>query len=238
MENHLCIQEGPVFRIRELNSPWRSILHLGQRQVVKKSWQWANAADTFSFLHRGQVRLRNRPEHGKEQILLRIEQGCLFREVPFLHVSPLYPALFEAVEPCEVYDFPRAWLQDPKFAHDYPDLVCNLISSVGIKAGAFYCQLTERAEQSPKALVCRYLHRMMRDRAQPCFNPGISQSNLASHLGLHRSTVCRILKELRESGILGRFTPCNVEILNPEALGALCDIPRVSAPRPASPLFK
>ena len=82
MENHLCIQEGPVFRIRELNSPWRSILHLGQRQVVKKSWQWANAADTFSFLHRGQVRLRNRPEHGKEQILLRIEQGCLFREVP------------------------------------------------------------------------------------------------------------------------------------------------------------
>ena len=29
-----CKQEGPVFRIRDLNSPWRSVLHLGQRQMV------------------------------------------------------------------------------------------------------------------------------------------------------------------------------------------------------------
>ena len=28
-----CKQEGPVFRIRDLNSPWRSVLHLDS--VVK-----------------------------------------------------------------------------------------------------------------------------------------------------------------------------------------------------------
>lgn len=231
MENRLCIQEGPVFRLRELNGPWRSILHLGQRQVVKKGWQWAIATDTFSFLHRGRVRLRNRPESGKERIILRIEQGCLFREVPFLHVSLLYPALFEAMEACEVYNFPRAWLQDPKFIHDYPELICNLVSSVAIKAGAFYCQLTERADLSPKSLLCRSLLRMMRDKGgQTRFNPGISQSGMALHLGLHRSTICRILKELRDDGILGRFTPCMVEILDPEALYAQCELPRETEP--------
>ena len=41
-----CKQEGPVFRIRDLNSPWRSVLHLGQRQMVGKSYQWEDDPET------------------------------------------------------------------------------------------------------------------------------------------------------------------------------------------------
>ena len=56
-----CKQEGPVFRIRDLNSPWRSVLHLGQRQMVGKSYQWEDDPETstFSFLEKGRVRLLN-----------------------------------------------------------------------------------------------------------------------------------------------------------------------------------
>jgi len=85
-----CKQEGPVFRIRDLNSPWRSVLHLGQRQMVGKSYQWEDDPETstFSFLEKGRVRLLNLSETGKERIVLYIEPGCLFREIVLLHVSP------------------------------------------------------------------------------------------------------------------------------------------------------
>ena len=104
-----CKQEGPVFRIRDLNSPWRSVLHLGQRQMVGKSYQWEDDPETstFSFLEKGRVRLLNLSETGKERIVLYIEPGCLFREIVLLHVSPSHPASLVALEPCEVYNFPR-----------------------------------------------------------------------------------------------------------------------------------
>ena len=88
-----CKQEGPVFRIRDLNSPWRSVLHLGQRQMVGKSYQWEDDPETstFSFLEKGRVRLLNLSETGKERIVLYIEPGCLFREIVLLHVSPSHP---------------------------------------------------------------------------------------------------------------------------------------------------
>ena len=113
-----CKQEGPVFRIRDLNSPWRSVLHLGQRQMVGKSYQWEDDPETstFSFLEKGRVRLLNLSETGKERIVLYIEPGCLFREIVLLHVSPSHPASLVALEPCEVYNFPRTLLDDAEFA--------------------------------------------------------------------------------------------------------------------------
>ena len=113
-----CKQEGPVFRIRDLNSPWRSVLHLGQRQMVGKSYQWEDDPETstFSFLEKGRVRLLNLSETGKERIVLYIEPGCLFREIVLLHVSPSHPASLVALEPCEVYNFPRTLLDDAGIA--------------------------------------------------------------------------------------------------------------------------
>ena len=202
-----CKQEGPVFRIRDLNSPWRSVLHLGQRQMVGKSYQWEDDPETstFSFLEKGRVRLLNLSETGKERIVLYIEPGCLFREIVLLHVSPSHPASLVALEPCEVYNFPRTLLDDAEFVRRHPALMSNLVHSLGAKAGAFYSQITESVELDPQTQVCRY------------------QSELALVLGLHRSTVCRIIRTLRDRGVLGHFTRCSLEILDREALAELCN---------------
>ena len=189
-----CKQEGPVFRIRDLNSPWRSVLHLGQRQMVGKSYQWEDDPETstFSFLEKGRVRLLNLSETGKERIVLYIEPGCLFREIVLLHVSPSHPASLVALEPCEVYNFPL--LDDAEFVRRHPALMSNLVHSLGAKAGAFYSQITESVELDPQTQVCRYLHRLADERRTRVVNPGVSQSELALVLGLHRSTVCRIIR--------------------------------------------
>jgi CRP-like cAMP-binding protein len=220
-----CKQEGPVFRIRDLNSPWRSVLHLGQRQMVGKSYQWEDDPETstFSFLEKGRVRLLNLSETGKERIVLYIEPGCLFREIVLLHVSPSHPASLVALESCEVYNFPRTLLDDAEFVRRHPALMSNLVHSLGAKAGAFYSQITESVELDPQTQVCRYLHRLADERRTRVVNPGVSQSELALVLGLHRSTVCRIIRTLRDRGVLGHFTRCSLEILDREALAELCN---------------
>ena len=93
----------------------------------------------------------------------------------------------------------------------------NLVHSLGAKAGAFYSQITESVELDPQTQVCRYLHRLADERRTRVVNPGVSQSELALVLGLHRSTVCRIIRTL------GHFTRCSLEILDREALAELCN---------------
>ena len=89
----------------------------------------------------------------------------------------------------------------------------NLVHSLGAKAGAFYSQITESVELDPQTQVCRYLHRLADER----------RTRLALVLGLHRSTVCRIIRTLRDRGVLGHFTRCSLEILDREALAELCN---------------
>lgn len=212
----------PMFHIRELNAPWRQVAHLGTRQKVPKGYLWVDSPDntTFSFLDRGEVRLLSLSEGGKERIVLYVHAGCLFREIVFMHDSPLHPASLTAQEPCEVINFPRALLDDPAFGREYPALMSNLVHSLGAKAGAFFSQITERVEVPPQTQVCRYLHWLAESRREGA--AGCSQSELALVLGLHRSTVCRIVSDLRDMGILGAFTRNTLEILDAEALARLC----------------
>ena len=65
--------------------------------------------------------------------------------------------------------------------------------------------------------------RLAEERRTRVVNPGVSQSELALVLGLHRSTVCRIIRTLRDRGVLGHFTRCSLEILDREALAELCN---------------
>lgn len=108
-----------------------------------------------------------------------------------------------------------------QFAVEHPELMMNLVQSLMLKAGAFFGQIEERAGLSPETLVCRYLARLQSEGTKT-LQPRFSQSDLALALGLHRSTVCRILHDLREKGILGEFTRTRLEILNRDELLRLC----------------
>lgn len=215
-------EESPVFTVRELNSPWREVLHLASRQSYPKSYHWIDDGqddDVLSFLHMGRVRLVNPVESGEERILLEIGQGCIFREVAAFHFSIRHPGNFVALEKCEVYNFPRSLLEDEVFIRSYPHLMANLVRSLGIKVGAFFSQIVESSHLPPRAKVCRFLKRLAdRNPDIARFEPGVSQSEMAEALGLHRSTVCRIIHELRDEGIIRSFSRRNLEILKPDAL--------------------
>ena len=216
-------KENNVIVMLEQNSIWREILPLGTRLCLDKGQRLIDSLDneSFSFLHKGMIRLSSLGENGNERIFLHIGAGCIFNELGCMHVAPLSTASFLAVEPCEIYQFPRRLLQDREFTLQYPELIMNLLQYLMLKAGAFFGQIEESVGLSPEILVCRYLARLQSE-GPGNLHPRFSQSDLALALGLHRSTVCRNLHDLREKGILGEFTRTKLEILDKEALLNLC----------------
>ena len=216
-------KENNVIVMQEQNSAWRTILPLGTRLCLEKGQRLIESLDDacFSFLNKGLIRLSSLGENGNERIFLLIGAGCIFNELGCMHMAPLSTASFLAMEPCEIYHFPSSLLHDMQFAVEHPELMMNLVQSLMLKAGAFFGQIEERAGLSPETLVCRYLARLQSEGTKT-LQPRFSQSDLALALGLHRSTVCRILHDLREKGILGEFTRTRLEILNRDELLRLC----------------
>ena len=217
-----------VISIREQNSVWREVLHLASHQSISKGSRWMDDGThtaTFSFLDKGMMRLSSLDRNGNERIFLYIGQGCIFNELGVLNngpnQTPFSSAAIFALEDCEVYHFPQSILQDEAFVLRYPTLMMNLVHSLARKAGAFFSQLDESAGLSPETLVCRYLFRAM-EEGMHATRPPFSQTELALALGLHRSTVCRILRQLRDGGILGEFTRHKLEIKDRDALWHLC----------------
>lgn len=212
-----------IISIRELNSVWRDVLHLGKYQTIPRGARWASLPpnDMFGFLGRGLLRLSSLGRDGHERIALYIEKGCIFNEQGCMSSAPLSTAAFFAMEDCEVWFFPRNLLLDRKFAVEHPEQMMNLVQSLSQKTGAFFSQLDENFGLPLETSVCRYLYRAV-EKESGVVRPHFSQTDLALALGLHRSTVCRILKDLRERGILGDFTKTKLEILDKDALHALC----------------
>lgn len=49
----------------------------------------------------------------------------------------------------------------------------------------------------------------------------MSQSDVAAMMGLHQTTVARLIRRLREEGIIGRFTKWELQVLDRERLRRL-----------------
>lgn len=213
-----------VFYQEELNAVWREALHLGVMQMIPKGYKWNPDPNVehFSFLHKGSIRLACYTATARERIVWHVGAGCIFREISFLHPEyldfGLYSAIQTTLEPCEVYTFSGKLLKDPDFITQYPHLMANLVQTLSFKASSLLVQLVHSLRPNPEIMVANYLIKLAEQAHTNSFAPQISQSDLALTLGLHRSTICRVLQNFRNNGAIGSFTSKNLEIKNVEYL--------------------
>jgi CRP/FNR family transcriptional regulator len=52
---------------------------------------------------------------------------------------------------------------------------------------------------------------------------GLSQTDVATMLGVHQTTIARTVRTLRRQGIIGRFTKRELQILDQERLAAIAE---------------
>lgn len=215
-----------VFSIKEINSPWREVLHLGERKSIPRNSDISIIYnDLFFFLDHGTVRLTGISEDGHERVVMIMEEGVIFGEATFLHKTPDHLHAIKTLSPCEVIAFPKQLLEDEEFCKQYPHLILNLVRSLGIKVGALFSQIYDTNLFDIKRQICRMMAQLWREQGEGRnINPNLSQTDVAHLLGVHRSSVCRIIRELRDQGVIGHFSKTRLEINNAEELLALGDL--------------
>ena len=85
---------------------------------------------------------------------------------------------------------------------------------------SMYSLICYMATHRPRQRVCAFFMRKVRQFGTT-LQLGLSHDELASLVGMHRVTLARVLKELREEGIIGRYSKDHLEILDINALSRI-----------------
>ena len=205
-------------RLENLNEPWREVLHLGVRCLFPKHhMEPGEKMRGFYFIRRGVVRLSYIGDAGQERSSLFMKRNCLFNEIPALNQDAQNAAFF-CMEESEVWRFDADLLRDPLFIAKYPKLISNLMESMAKKSTIFFSHLSSMAFSSSMSQMCAMLLQLAQSGG-----PRITQGQMAAMLGLHPTTVARLVRTLRNEGILGKFTKTELEVLDMERLRATAE---------------
>lgn len=152
----------------------------------------------------GRVRISNSVPGGREAIINYLDPGAMLGEIAFLDGKPR-SADAVAATPCELFVLRRRELTPLLEAH--PALLLRLIEVL--------CERLRRATDIMEEVmflkagprVARALLRLADEHGRSCAGAvavemKLSQTDLASHVGLSRESVNRELQTLREAGII------------------------------------
>lgn len=211
-------------RVSKMNTPWERVLPLAVRHMFPKKHviDISNSASPyFYYILSGEVRLSYAGLNGEERTILYAGSGTLMN-VPTIIAQDAANTVVTCITPVEVALFDARLLHDQAFAAENPDLMLNLIHSLcthlvihsqrlGDAAlvdtighvSAMFLELSEKADNAER------------------FSPNMTQQELADLLGIHRTTLTRVLCRLKANGIIGKYAKKDLHILNRAELARL-----------------
>lgn len=224
---HAVLMKGSA--VGRLNAPWKRVLHLAERKTIRKGQSvdigtglaGRDGRPCFYYVVSGKIRLSYVGRNGEERVILYAGPGTLMN-VPSVLVGDVENTLVTCTEDAEVALFDSALLSDESFVAQYPELMINLVRSLCVHMVIHSQRLAESALSDSMSQVCRIILELSeRHGGKAKFAPEMTQQELALLLGMHRTTLTRILCRLREGKVLGRFTRHELEILDRARLAEL-----------------
>lgn len=209
-----------IIRHQGANRVWREVLHLGTRCTFPAGHvQPGISGEGFYFIKKGTVRLAYTSLGGQERVVLMIGHDSLFNEIPALK-SQVTPGVgFQCIERVEAWRFPASLLTDTDFISARPHLISNLLQSMAVKSELLFSHATEGVFSSTTRRLCQILFSMAHEHN----HSGLSQTDVATMLGVHQTTIARSVRILRENNIIGRFTKKELEILDQDRLSEIAE---------------
>ncbi len=214
MQHLASWQKSDAFKdMRDLNLPWRQALHMAN----KKNWprgHYVPICRHLYFLERGTVRLTQQNMDGQEKILWFIGENCIFGETPFFHNANVC-AHFTCVTNCTIHAFSTSAFET--VMREYPELMLDLTRSMALKMRFLVRQVASLTLDNALVRVCRFLEQHIVPDSDPllvdmCF----SRQDIASFLGINRSSLYKLLREQEEKGLLKLVSPRKVIIMRPD----------------------
>lgn len=209
--------KAPDHRLEGLNALWLSVVHLGTRERYASGARLAVRGCRFFYLIlNGRITMICLNGKGEEWGMFHAGPLCLVNELPAItqvdnHVSYVCRGEVEAVR------FESGLLRDPAFYAQYPGLILNLMMTVNHKRSFFFCYSLDIVRDTAIERVCGLLVRLTHGQ-EGSFSVGIGQKELGTQIGLHPTSVSRVIRRLRREGIIGAFTKRRLEIFDSDEL--------------------
>lgn len=217
--------EFPVFE--NLCPSWDQVIHLATRQVHPKGsliLDMEAPAEGIYFVKEGQVDTCLYTLHGPEKVLYGVGQGCVFGEASCFSTGTTGEASVWARTPCVLYYFRKETVEGP-IAREHPHLLIELAGMLGHIVRMYGIWLQDSLSQDYFVRVCRILVYFVRWKkgsqiqdSQVLIQSDVTQNDIAKLLGIHRVTVTKAVKRLKELGIIRRFTKNELDIADFQGL--------------------
>lgn len=210
----------PIFE--NLCPSWGSVTRLGTRKSIPKGTVVLGVnrtVDGVYFIEDGVVETLLDTVSGPEKLLYRLGKGCLFGEVCCFAPGENREAMVKARTDCTVYFFRRETIEGV-IAREHPQLLIEMIRILGHIVRMYGILLQDSLSLDFFARVCRFLVYLARmagsepsgGQTRVVVQSGMTQSDMARLLGVHRVTVTKAVKRLKDLGVVRRFTKNELDI--------------------------
>ena len=217
--------------LENLCPSWAGVTRLGTCRRIPKgavALGLGAAQDGVTFVEEGILETILATPHGPEKVLYRVGAGCLFGEVCYSVGSPNEEVFVKARTDCTLHYFSRETIEGV-IARDHPELLLEMVRILGHIVRMYGVLLQDSLSLDFFVRVCRFLVYLVRFKgADPAglqvhilVESGVTQGDLARLLGVHRVTVTKAVKKLKDQGVLRCFTKRELEITDFPRLLAL-----------------
>lgn len=210
----------PIFE--NLCPSWGGITHLGTRKHVPKGTVilgLGTVVDGIFYVKEGTVETLLDTHAGPEKVLYRVGRGCVFGEVCCFTPGAIQEVFVKARTDCTIYFFNRE-LVEGALAREHPELLLELVRILGHIVRMYGVLIQDSLNLDFFARVCRFLVYLVRlkgaepegRQVQVLVESGVTQGDMARLLGVHRVTVGKAVKRLKDEGIIQQFTKRELDI--------------------------
>lgn len=210
----------PIFE--NLCPSWGKVTGLGVRKSIPKGTIVLGvnrSVDGVYFIAEGVVETVLNTVSGPEKLLYRLGKGCLFGEVCCFAPGENREAMVKARTDCTVYFFQRETIEGI-IAREHPHLLIEMIRILGHIVRMYGILLQDSLGLDFFVRVCRFLVYLVQLRAldvtsaqmRVLVQSDMTQSDMAKLLGVHRVTVTKAVKRLKDLGVIRRFTKKELDI--------------------------
>ena len=199
--------------IPSINREWEKVLHLGVRKrfpAHELIMRGDRACDEMMYVYSGRVRCEHPGLKGNLKICFYAESGTIFGEALAINHLPTV-ATFFASEDTVVYAFSVTTLKND-IVTKYPDLAFNLMQTMAYKIRMYSLHLESITLNDVYGQICRICYSLLIESNSLERTPGISQQELADILGVHRNTIVRTIKKLKDDNIITELSRTTLRV--------------------------
>lgn len=209
-----------------INRVWEAALPYAERQDHERGsyiYPYENENDSFYYIASGSVTILHETADGHVRNMLYMQTGNLINVAHTL--GRAFTSFFDSgcrfycMSDVELWKFPSSLLRDGNFVRQYPALIINLMESIGFKLLLMHNALSYSGTGDALARLCRFcINFSQANENKLVIAPGIATAELANILGVHRISLFRAARKLRNMGILGECSRHRIVIRDIDGL--------------------